>query len=102
MSWLLKNYYQATVAVLVGFMTGSLWKIWPWKACTLEGIDRHGEAICLYEANLLPEASSQLVLVIVLLVAGFLIVSLLDHLQSGSNPLFSRFWRPGGAEATTQ
>lgn len=101
LSWLLKHYYQATVAVLVGFMTGSLWKIWPWKTCTLEGIDRHGEAICLYEANLLPEATSQLALVIVLLVAGFLIVSLLDHLQSGSNPLFSRFWRLRRAEATS-
>ena len=27
LSWLLKRYYEATVAALVGFMIGSLWKI---------------------------------------------------------------------------
>ena len=83
-------------------MTGSLWRIWPWKVCTLEGIDRHGEVTCLYSANTAPDSSAQLLLVIGLLVAGFLIVSVIDHLQSGSNPLFSRFWRVGRAEAASQ
>jgi putative membrane protein len=30
-SWLLKNYYAVTIALLSGFMLGSLNKIWPWK-----------------------------------------------------------------------
>jgi len=29
--WLLKKYHNATVAFLIGFMLGSLRKIWPWK-----------------------------------------------------------------------
>ena len=37
LSWLLKKYYDVTIAVLVGFMIGSLNKIWPWKQ-TLETI----------------------------------------------------------------
>ncbi|MDA3821720.1 MAG: DUF368 domain-containing protein, partial [Bacteroidales bacterium] len=31
LSWLFRKYHDATVAVLAGFMLGSLNKIWPWK-----------------------------------------------------------------------
>jgi putative membrane protein len=93
LSWLLKHYYQPTVALLVGFMVGSLWKIWPWKACIASDLDRHGDFRCLQEANLLPDATSNVALVIALALIGFLAVSFLDHLQSGQNPLFSLFWR---------
>jgi putative membrane protein len=40
LSWLLKKYYEQTIALLAGFMIGSLVKVWPWKAESLvyEGI----------------------------------------------------------------
>ncbi len=31
LSWLLKKYYMLTIALLSGFMLGSLLKVWPWK-----------------------------------------------------------------------
>jgi putative membrane protein len=31
LSWLLKKYHDATVAVLIGMMAGSLRKLWPWQ-----------------------------------------------------------------------
>ncbi len=31
LSWLLKKYYMLTIALLSGFMIGSLLKVWPWK-----------------------------------------------------------------------
>lgn len=31
LSWLLKHYHNAMLAVLTGFMLGALVKIWPWK-----------------------------------------------------------------------
>ncbi len=37
LSWLLKNYYMATIAMLAGFMIGSLIKVWPWKEQTVVG-----------------------------------------------------------------
>ncbi len=37
LSWLLKRYHGMTVALLMGFMIGSLNKIWPWKAA--DGIE---------------------------------------------------------------
>lgn len=53
LSWLLKKYYEITIAVLVGFMLGSLNKIWPWKE-TLETIVLEGEVRPLVEKNILP------------------------------------------------
>ena len=93
LSWMLKRYYQPTVAALVGFMIGSLWKVWPWKECVLSDVDRHGDLRCLQEVNLLPQADSDLLIVGGLLIGGFILVSFLDHMQSGRNPLFSLFWR---------
>ena len=53
LSWLLKKYYEITIAVLVGFMIGSLNKIWPWKE-TLKTIIVEGEVKPLVEKNILP------------------------------------------------
>lgn len=93
LSWLFKHYEQATIAVLVGFMLGSLRKIWPWKETLETTIDRHGDVVPLVEQNILPAFSSQaeiqqVVIASVLCLAGFLVVTYLDHLQSKSNPFF--------------
>lgn len=88
LSFLLKHYYDLTVALLVGFMAGSLWKIYPWKECLDSDLDRHGEFRCLAEQNIAPDsASEQFALALGLLIVGFLLVNLLDHMQSRQNPL---------------
>ncbi len=54
LSWLLKKYHTLTIALLAGFMVGSLNKIWPWKEVTESFIDRHGDVTPLAERNILP------------------------------------------------
>ena len=40
LSWLLKKFYMLTIALLSGFMVGSLLKVWPWKVPgAAEGFD---------------------------------------------------------------
>ena len=40
LSWMLKKYYMLTIALLSGFMLGSLLKVWPWKVPgAAEGFD---------------------------------------------------------------
>jgi putative membrane protein len=91
LSWLLKHYEQATLAVLVGFMIGSLRKIWPWKITLETMTDHHGEIIPIREANVLPAfASAEFLFAIALCIAGFVLISLIDHQQSRANPLFAR------------
>jgi len=91
LSYLLKHYYNLTVALLVGFMAGSLWKIYPWKQCLESNLDRHGDLRCLVEQNIAPVADSgTFTPAIVLLLLGFLLVNLLDHMQARENLIFRR------------
>ncbi|MBD9178509.1 MAG: DUF368 domain-containing protein [Odoribacter splanchnicus] len=54
LSWLLKNYHTLTVALLTGFMIGSLNKVWPWKHTLETYIDTHGVEQVLVETNVSP------------------------------------------------
>ena len=53
-SWLLKKYHDLTVALLAGFMIGSLNKIWPWKETISTRFNSKGEIIPLIQKNLWP------------------------------------------------
>lgn len=91
LSWLLKRYHEPTIAALVGFMVGSLWKIWPWKVVLETRLDRHGEEVPIVEANVLPAfASTEFLVALALCIVGFFVVCVLDHLQSQSNPVLRR------------
>lgn len=57
LSWLLKKYHDITVAVLAGFMLGSLNKIWPWKE-VIESVMINGEMKVLMEKNIVPSAGN--------------------------------------------
>ncbi|MFT4808709.1 MAG: putative membrane protein [Paraglaciecola sp.] len=54
LSWMFKHYKTMTLALLGGFMLGSLNKVWPWKQTIESVIDRHGKEIPLVENNILP------------------------------------------------
>jgi putative membrane protein len=54
LSWLLKKFHHLTIAVLAGFMIGSLNKIWPWKITVETYVDSHGEIKPLLQENVLP------------------------------------------------
>lgn len=54
LSWLLKHWHDMTVALLMGFMVGSLNKVWPWKEVLETYTDSHGAVQPLIEANVTP------------------------------------------------
>ena len=43
LSWMFRKYPDLTIALLTGFMIGSLNKVWPWKNVLEVYTDRHGE-----------------------------------------------------------
>ncbi len=96
LSWTFKKYRFPTLAVLTGFMLGSLNKIWPWRT-PVKAMNEAGETITnttailadpemkiLQEINQLPAnyvaGDALLVPAIVMLVAGFVAVFLLERL----------------------
>ncbi len=79
--WLLRRYHDATVAVLVGFMFGSLRKVWPWKSAAAgqAGVD----PALAQEFNVLPPAlTADVGLALALMALGFGLVLLIDLLAS--------------------
>lgn len=80
LSFLLKRYHDLTIALLTGFMFGSLNKVWPWKETLTSFIDRHGVEKPLTEANILPDAFPWVALA--LAVGGYALVALLEHVST--------------------
>ncbi len=54
LSWLLRHFHDLTIALLIGFLLGSLNVIWPWKHVLQTVVNRHGEVIPLVQENVSP------------------------------------------------
>jgi len=87
--WLLHRFHQATMALLTGFLFGSLAVVWPWKRVLSWVEDRHGELKAVQQLPVMPAEfqaytgqEAQLALCLALMVAGFTAV-LLIHALSG-------------------
>ena len=92
LSWLLKHYHQVTVTLLIGFMLGSLRRIWPFKEVQEWMENRHGDLVPMVEHNVLPDFGSGVFWTSLgLCVFGFILISALDHMKSKANPCV-RVW----------
>lgn len=88
-SWLLDHYHDTAVALLAGFMIGSLGKIWPWKEVVLTRLDSHGEEVPFVTRNVLPAQFEQLTgqdallgYAILFMLIGFLLVLGIERFAS--------------------
>lgn len=91
LSFLLDSYRDHTIAVLAGFIIGSVNKIWPWKETISTRLNSHGESVPLIQNNLFPwdytitTGDKPMILYSVLLIiAGIVIVFLLESLGKSS------------------
>lgn len=83
LSYLLKKHHDITLALLTGFMIGSLNKIWPWKRTLSTMIDRHGEVVPKLQENILPasmDVDPQLGAAIICAITGFLLIFLIEKI----------------------
>ncbi len=84
LSWLLNKWHDATVTMLMGFMIGSLNKVWPWKQTIENYLDSHGVEQPLVQTNVSPVqfdalgGESHLVLAVVSCVAGFALIYVIE------------------------
>ena len=82
LSFLFKRYESVIIAVLTGFMIGSLRKMWPWKETIETQIDRHGKVVPIVQNNVLPEHfSSQELFVVFLCFVGIFVVVILSKMK---------------------
>lgn len=92
LSWLLHHQHNATMAVLTGFMLGSLNKVWPWKQTLSTRINSHGEVVPVEQANLLPQQyldisgqDPQLLFSLGLMILAVLLVLVLERLGASKS-----------------
>ena len=83
LNWMFKHKKNITLAILTGFMIGSLNKIWPWKKTLTTRINSEGKEVPLLEESILPNqfsGESQLLWAITLMAIGFLAIIFLERL----------------------
>ena len=78
-SFLFKKFRDATIALLTGFMIGSLPKVWPWKIATPEQLERGLGDLAMPKEFAVKMGDPQVVLAIVMVVVGFGIVFAMER-----------------------
>ena len=82
---LFETYHRLTLAVISGFMIGSLNKIWPWKIVLTSRTNSKGEQVPLNEESISPfnfDGDPQLLQAIGLMVFGILIILILENIST--------------------
>lgn len=85
LNWAFKKAKSLIIAVLTGFLIGSLNKIWPWKQTLEWGVDRHGEQIPIIQSNISPMkyetlyGDSFLMYGILLMLGGLALIIILEQ-----------------------
>jgi len=85
LKWMFSHKKELTLAILTGFMIGSLNKIWPWKKVLSTRIDRHGEEQIVQADSIFPssyEGDPQVMMALVFAVIGFALIFLLEYFAS--------------------
>ena len=81
LAWIFEKFHDIAVALLTGFVAGSLLSIWPWKqAITTEfvGDGVVKEKVTGYDWTL-PSLTGETGLAIVIMAAGFVVVWLMEN-----------------------
>ncbi len=84
LKWMFNHYKNITLALLTGFILGSLNKIWPWKK-VLETKVFGDKVIVVDDMNVWPsafEGDSKLMLAIILAIIGFSLIFILEKAAS--------------------
>lgn len=85
LKWLFKNYYNITLALLTGFIFGSLNKVWPWKETVTWFTNSEGIKEPLLEESVSPfsfTGDSQLLFASILMIFGCLTLFILEKIGS--------------------
>ena len=85
LKWLFKHYHNVTLALLTGFIFGSLNKVWPWKETLTCHTNSKGIKSPLLQESVSPlsfDGENQILLAVVLMILGFLTILILERLGS--------------------
>lgn len=83
----LRKHHDLTISLLMGFMVGSLNKVWPWKEVVKTYTDAQGAVHPLVEQNITPghfeaigQTDAHLWQAVALALAGFLLIYVIEFI----------------------
>jgi putative membrane protein len=85
LNWMFKKHHDLTIAVLTGFLIGSLNKIWPWKTTISTRINSHGEIVPFIQENIMPnhfDGNPHILLAIGMAIFGLALIIVLEKAAS--------------------
>lgn len=83
LTWMFAHHKNTTLALLIGFMIGSLNKIWPWKEVLETRVNSHGATVPFIERSILPinfVGEPKIFGAIIMAVIGFFLIFGLEKL----------------------
>ena len=84
LSWLLKRFPDSTIALLTGFILGSLGILWPWKTQITEVFAGAKEKVVGYEWQL-PQMDSEFVFAVIFCILGIITIYVTEKLAKGKS-----------------
>ncbi|HRW62764.1 MAG TPA: DUF368 domain-containing protein [Bacteroidales bacterium] len=92
LSWIFKKYKDQTIAILTGFILGSLSILWPWKDAIYkidvngDYILNKGERIIQGYSKFLPESfTNEVIIAILLMIIGIISIAVIEKLANHNN-----------------
>jgi len=88
-SWVFKRYADQTLALMTGFVVGSLVVIWPWKEAITRTVERVGkpprEVVTSYQWYLPELQRADTWIAVVLIILGALAIWTMEHVAGNAN-----------------
>ncbi|WFB36376.1 DUF368 domain-containing protein [Kiritimatiellota bacterium B12222] len=82
LSWLLHRWEHLAMAVLIGFMAGSLRKLFPWKEVLSSITKPDGEVVVIQDKLLLPDMNMAFVQALGLMLLGIVVIVAIEWVRS--------------------
>ncbi|VXB66593.1 conserved membrane hypothetical protein [Flavobacterium sp. 9AF] len=85
LKWMFSKHKNTTLALLIGFMIGSLNKIWPWKDILEYRTNSHGETVPFIEKSIFPQnfqGDPQILTAIIMVICGFMLIFGLEKIAT--------------------
>jgi putative membrane protein len=80
LSWIFKKFHDQTIALLTGFIFGSLVILWPWKEAIIQTFDK-GDEIKVKVTGYtyaLPELNAETAIALAIMLAGIIIIAVIE------------------------
>ena len=96
LSWLLKKYHNQTIALLSGFILGSLGILWPWKEALTQTFGEKTKIIG-YDWHI-PRMNSEFYFAVLYIALGILIIVVTEYLAGKGKPADDELQQIKGTE----